>query len=165
VQRILKSDLNLYPYKMTVLPKLTVQTKHQRMVFAEWAQNNEVSFNNAWFSDESHFHLDVVVNKQNVQFWASDNPRVIREKVHHAPRITVWVAISIHGPLGPIFFEERANSGRYVSLLRSTVVPRFLAAGLSLHTQWFIQDGDRPHTANVVLYFLHDTFDSHVISN
>jgi hypothetical protein len=43
VQQILKSDLNLYPYKMTVLPKLTVQSKHQRMVFAEWAQNNVVS--------------------------------------------------------------------------------------------------------------------------
>jgi hypothetical protein len=43
---ILKSDLNLYPYKMTVLPKLTVQNEHQRMAFAEWPQNNNVSFNN-----------------------------------------------------------------------------------------------------------------------
>jgi hypothetical protein len=67
-QRIMKSDLNLYPYKMTVLPKLTVQNKHQRMTFAEWAQNNEVSFNDVWFSDEAHFHLDGVVNKQNMQF-------------------------------------------------------------------------------------------------
>jgi hypothetical protein len=62
VQRILKSDLNLYPYKMTVLPKLTVRNKHQRMAFAEWAQNN------VWFSDEAHFHSDGVVNKQNVRF-------------------------------------------------------------------------------------------------
>jgi hypothetical protein len=38
------------------------------MTFAEWAQSNEVSFNNAWFSDEAHFHLDDVVNKQNMQF-------------------------------------------------------------------------------------------------
>jgi hypothetical protein len=28
-----------------------------------------------------------------------------------------------------------------------------------------MQDGARPHTANVVLDFLHDTFDLHVISN
>jgi hypothetical protein len=42
VQQILKSDLDLYPYKMTVLPKLTVQNKHQRMALAERAQNNEV---------------------------------------------------------------------------------------------------------------------------
>jgi hypothetical protein len=60
-QRILRSDLNLYLYKMAVLPKLTVQNKHQRMT-----QNNEVSVNNIWFSDEAHFHLDDVVKKQNM---------------------------------------------------------------------------------------------------
>jgi hypothetical protein len=43
VQRILKSDLNLYRYKMTVLPKLTIRNKHQRMASSEWAQNNDVS--------------------------------------------------------------------------------------------------------------------------
>jgi hypothetical protein len=49
------------------------------MAFAEWAQNNEVSFNNVWFSDEAHFQLYSMVHKQNVQFWASENPRVIHE--------------------------------------------------------------------------------------
>jgi hypothetical protein len=74
VHRILKSDLNLYPYKMTtVLPKLTVPNKHQRVAFAEWDQNNEVLFNNVWFSFEAHFHLDRVVNKQNLYFQASEN--------------------------------------------------------------------------------------------
>jgi hypothetical protein len=51
-----------------VLPKLTGQNKHQRMAFAEWAQNDEVSFNTVWISDETHLHFDGVVNKQNVQF-------------------------------------------------------------------------------------------------
>jgi hypothetical protein len=53
---------------MTVLPKHTVQNKHQRMALADWAQNDEASFNTVWFSDEAHFHLDAVVTKQNVQF-------------------------------------------------------------------------------------------------
>jgi hypothetical protein len=39
-------------------PKLTVQNRYQRMAFAEWAQNNEVSFNSVWFSNEAHLHLD-----------------------------------------------------------------------------------------------------------
>ncbi|PNE09496.1 hypothetical protein B7P43_G00006, partial [Cryptotermes secundus] len=30
---------------------------------------------------------------------------------------------------------------------------------------WFMQDGTRLHTANVVLDFLHNTSNSHVISN
>jgi hypothetical protein len=33
------------------------------MAFAEWAQNNEVSFNIYWFSDEARLRLDGVVNK------------------------------------------------------------------------------------------------------
>jgi hypothetical protein len=89
---------------------------------------------------------------------------VIHEKVHHAPRITVWVAISSHGLLGPIFFEKTVNSERYLSMLCSTLVPYLLAGGLVLQTHWFMQDRARPHTAKVVLDLLHDTFGSSVIS-
>jgi hypothetical protein len=95
----------------------------------------------------------------------SDNPCLIHEKVHHAPRITVWVAISRPGLIGPIFFEDTANSKHYLSTLRNTFVPHLLATSLPLHTQWLMQDGARPHTVNVVLDFLHDTYDSHVTSN
>jgi hypothetical protein len=98
---------------MTVLPKLTLQNTHQRMPFADWAQNKEISFNNVLFCDEAHFHLDGVVKKNVRRFWASENPGVIHEKVHHAPRITVWVVISSHGVLGPNFFQEILNSVRY----------------------------------------------------
>jgi hypothetical protein len=91
---------------MTVLPKHTVEIKHQRLEFADWAQNNEVSFNSVWFSDEAHFHLDGMVNKQNVLFWVSEHPCVIHEKVHHALRITVWVTISSHGLLGQFVLKD-----------------------------------------------------------
>jgi hypothetical protein len=63
-------------------------------------------------------------------FGASENPHVVHEKLHHAPRITVWVTISSHGLLGPIFFEEAVNSERYSSMLHNTFVPHLLAMGL-----------------------------------
>jgi hypothetical protein len=47
----------------------------------------------------------------------------------------------------------------------SSDLPHLLATGLPLQTHWFLQDGARPHTANVVLDYLHDTFDSRVDSN
>jgi hypothetical protein len=102
--------------------------------------------------------LDDVCNKQNVQFLASENPHVIHEKVHHVARIMVWVSTSSHGQLGQIFFEETVNSECYLSMLHNTFVPHLLATGLPLQTGWFIKDGARPHSANVVLDFLHDTF-------
>jgi hypothetical protein len=95
--------------------------------------------------------LDGEINKQNVQFWASENPRVIHGKMHHASRNTVWVTISSHGLLGSIFFEETVNSKHYLSLLCKTFVPHLLATGLPLQTQWFMLDGARPYKANVVL--------------
>jgi hypothetical protein len=150
---------------MTVLPKLTVQNKHQRLAFAERVENNEVLFNSVWFSDEAHFHFSGEVSKQNVRFRASGNPHVIHGKVQHASRITVWVAISGHELLGPICFGGTVNSGRHLNMLRNTFVPHLLATGLPLQLQWFMQHGARPHTAHVILYFLHDIFDSLVISN
>jgi hypothetical protein len=50
----------------------------------------------------------------------------------------MWVAISSHGLLEPIFFEKTVNSERYLSMLLNTVVPHLLAAGLPLQTQWFM---------------------------
>jgi hypothetical protein len=90
---------------------------------------------------------------------------VIHEKVHHAPRITVCVAISSRGVLGPIFLEETVSSGCYLSILHNTFVPQLLATGLPLQTLWFMQDGARLHTANVILDFLHGTSDLRVMSN
>jgi hypothetical protein len=124
-----------------------------------------ISFNDVWFSDKTHFHLDGEGNKQNERYWTSENRRVIHDKVHHAPGITVWVAISSHALLGPIFFEEAVNSEHYVSMLRNTSAPHLLATGLPLQTQWFMHDRARQHIANVVLDFLHDTFVSCAISN
>ncbi|PSN38866.1 hypothetical protein C0J52_26669 [Blattella germanica] len=135
VQRILKRDLNMYTYKMTSVHKLTDEHKRQRLLFAQWAKEQQI-FNNVWFSDETHFHLDGgVVNKQNVRFWATENPQVLHEQHHHGPRITVWAAISSHGLIGPFFFEEIVNSKRYLSMLRNNFIPQLLATALPFNTQ------------------------------
>jgi hypothetical protein len=63
------------------------------------------------------------------------------------------------------FFEGRVSSELYFSMMCNTFVPCLLATGLPLQRQWFMQDGDRSHTANVILDFLHDSFDSCVVSN
>jgi len=66
LQRILHSDLHLFPYKMTVLHKLTATDKERRLQFALWAIEEEAVLHNTWFTDEAYFHVNGVVNKQNV---------------------------------------------------------------------------------------------------
>ena len=46
LQRILHSDLHLFPYKMTVLHKLTTIDKERRLQFALWAMEEEVVLQN-----------------------------------------------------------------------------------------------------------------------
>jgi hypothetical protein len=50
------------------------------------------------------------------------------------------------------------NSEHYLSMMCNTFVPHPLATGLPLQTQLLMEDGARPHTANAVSDFLHDTF-------
>jgi len=40
--------------------------------------------------DEAHFHLNGSVNRQNIRFWGTDNPRVIRDRQLHPAKLTVW---------------------------------------------------------------------------
>jgi hypothetical protein len=72
----------------------------------------------------------------------------------------VWDAISDHGLLESILFEETVNSECYLCMLHNTFVPHLLVTGLPLKTQLFMQEGVRLHMANVVLDFPHDTSDS-----
>lgn len=39
---------------------------NNRLELALWAEHEEVRMHNVWFTDEVHFHLDGIVNKQNV---------------------------------------------------------------------------------------------------
>ena len=66
LQRILHSDLHLFPYKMTVLHKLTAIDKERRLQFALWAMEEEAVLHNTLFTDEAYFHVNGVVNKQNI---------------------------------------------------------------------------------------------------
>ncbi len=73
--RILKEDLELYPYKMIIQPKLTDEHKIKRKKFANWIFNNFRKEDTMWilFSDEKMFDIDGIYNSQNQRIWASSH--------------------------------------------------------------------------------------------
>ncbi len=63
VQRILKYDLELKPYKLSVMQHLKEGDVTTRMEFANWALANPEVIDVTWFSDEAHFHFAPLVQK------------------------------------------------------------------------------------------------------
>ena len=55
-------------------------------------------------SDESHFHLNSCVNKQNFRYWSETNLQQVHERPLYSARVTVWCAIAEFGVVGPYFF-------------------------------------------------------------
>ena len=72
-------------------------------------------------SDEAHFHLNGTVNKQNFQYWASENPCELHQPPLHSPQVTVWCVLGKCGIFGPFFFEETATvtSNHYIRMFEN----------------------------------------------
>jgi len=169
VYRILKFDLKLHPYKISVMQSLKDTDIGSRLAFARWMLTKEDVIDSVWFSDEAHFNLCGHVNKQNMRFWGSNKPDVYDERPLHSEKVTVWAAFSSKGVIGPFFYEEAGEtatvtSDRYLRLLRTKFLPALTRRGETPETCWFQQDGAAPHTANVVLNWLTETFGENLIS-
>jgi len=108
VRRILHKDLRLHPYKMAIVQELNVRDYAQKAAFTEnmiaiFEDNNNAII---MMSDEAHCQLNCVVNKQNYQYWALENPCNLHERPLHSPKVTVWSAISKSGIIGPHFIKK-----------------------------------------------------------
>jgi hypothetical protein len=174
VQKIVKADLHLHPYKIQVVQMLQPLDNHQRLAFATWLlqqANEDASFiDNFFMSDEAHFHLSGIVNKQNTRFWATENPRLLLETPLHSERVTVWCAISSQHIIGPYFFQNEQGDSltvtgdRYRQMLQNFFIPQLQLRRIRLHRTWFQQDGATCHTANETLSFLREKFPGRLIS-
>ncbi|TLM65355.1 DUF4817 domain-containing protein, partial [Acinetobacter baumannii] len=76
LQRILKKDLHMHPYKIQLVQELKETDGIQRQNYANEMLNRFTSFNNIMFSDEAHFHLNGHVSKQNCRYWSPINPKL-----------------------------------------------------------------------------------------
>jgi len=91
--RILKDELNLFPYKIQLTQELKATDHEQRRKFTDLLlAKNEIDndFSRKFiFSDEANFNIKGYVNRQNYCIWGSENPREFQKKPIHSQRVTV----------------------------------------------------------------------------
>lgn len=172
LQRILKKNLHLFPYKILLVQKLLLRDHNQRLEYSNAIVNLQKKFDNfsekIMMSDEAHFYLSGHVNKQNYRFWASENPRVFHETPLHPQKVTVWCCIHAKNVVGPYFFENEngqtttVTGENYRQMIRDFLMPQIVNQGL--HNMWFQQDGATAHTSKETIRILKVLFPGRLIS-
>lgn len=162
IARILH-DKNMKPYKIQILQALNEEDVDRRLEFAEQQlavmAEDDTYLDRVIFSDEAIFTLHGGVNKQNVRYWADENPRFFTEQPLHSPQVIVWCGLWSGGIIGPFFFEATVTADAYLEMLQSFFLPR-----ISQHPLFdrviFMQDGAPPHFGLNVRAWLDETFPS-----
>ena len=119
VQRIMRTDLNLYLYKLQMLQKLNDEDKGARLNFSEWLRNDSV--NTILWYDEAYFYLDVDISRHHCRIWTTSKPSHYLTKRLHPQKTCVWFAFSSKFKLQPFFFDSPINSESYLEMLRNNV--------------------------------------------
>ncbi|XP_025407883.1 uncharacterized protein LOC112681783 [Sipha flava] len=97
VRRILHRDLHMHPYKIMITQALSERDFETCRAVCEDILQNIPAGNVLISSDEAHFHLSGIVNKQNYHYWAVENPQELHQRPLHSPYVTVWCAVSDFG--------------------------------------------------------------------
>ncbi|GBM33404.1 hypothetical protein AVEN_187204-1 [Araneus ventricosus] len=124
-QKRLRNSLRMIPNKIQNHQAIPIKAVRQRFDFAHeilsMTDNEGFDVGCIWFTDESHFHLNGFVNKQNWRFLGSENPHLCEEKPLHSPKVTAWVAVCSRGIIGPFFMRETISSESYITILEQFV--------------------------------------------
>ena len=129
VYRILHRSLHMHPYKIMVVQELSERDYETRINLSRDILQSIPPTSVTICSDEAHFHLLGMVNKQNFRYWSQNNHRELHQRPLHSPKVTVWCAMGSFGVCGSYFFEEEGatvtvTSDRYCEMLERFLRPK-----------------------------------------
>lgn len=158
VQRVLKEDLHLKPYKLHEWHQLLESDYEKRVKFADFFMGlPKNALARLVCCDEAYFYLTRQINSQNDRMWLESKPTDKIERPLHDQKVLVWCAISCGQTYGPYFFEESVNQHNYLKMLKNFFYKRHCQMP-NYNLYYFLQDGATPHTANSVQNYLKSKF-------
>lgn len=155
VHKILKKH-KMHPYKADFVQHLRIGDAERRLNFVAWLvvqlEMDNLFFNNIFWTDESKFTNNGVMNKQNSRYWEDTNPHWTRERNNQTVwGVNVWCGIIGGKLIGPYFFDETLTGRRYLNFLNNELP--LLLEDVPLATRermYFQQDGAPAHNAIIV---------------
>ena len=154
---------------MQILPEQTDANKEEKSEFcqiiSEKIRNNPGDLRLILFNGKAHFHLSGHVSKQNMRFWASEQPYKHTHRLLSQEDVTLWCAIGKGGIFGPYIFEDNdgncvtVNIEQYIKMMqRKFVCALRRKKDIDMDTMVFQQNGAPPHCSNRTLEYLRHCF-------
>ena len=133
MQRLLKSDLKVKPYKITKRQLLSEATKNKRFERANLLLKKLLDDTQptVLWTDEKLFTVQAIHNSQNDRVWTKNRDSVPVENRTSFRRqkpasVMVWAGVTSSGQKSPLIFVEdgvKINQHAYLDMLRDKVLP------------------------------------------
>lgn len=172
MNRILRKDLHLFPYKIQMTQQLLPADKPRRLAYGKFVKEMVVADDEfrrkIVMSDEANFELCGNVHKHNCRIYGTSNPRKTQEKPNYQKKLNVWCGVAANRIIGPYFYEDEKGATvtttkeRYIEMMRQYVMPQMRRFGMEHY--WFQQDGAPPHTCPFTIDKMKKWFPGRLIS-
>lgn len=175
VNRIIRLDLRLYPYKIHVRHELKPQDFGRRVAFCNWflgqCHNNRF-LHNFVIGDEASFSMNGKVSTHTVRQYApkGQQPSFNYDVNLSREKLNVWAGLCGNGAiLGPFFFQRNITGRTYLDMINQDIIPALLPVyGLINENQianiWWAQDGAPAHRKREVIQRLDALFQNNLIA-
>jgi hypothetical protein len=110
VWRIMRQQLNLYPYRPRCAQEPKPANHLARKAFSEYCLNKMDEdcnwLNKILLTDEAHFYLHGGVNAKDCIIWAQEKPNVVLPKPLHDEKLQLGVCLQVNLYWGHIFLKK-----------------------------------------------------------
>lgn len=152
VRTILKEDLQLYPYKIRIEPRLTDEQQRKRMKFANWIRHKfkKNQTLKILFSDEKIFDMNGMCNAQNDRVWAINRVEAnasggVKQKSKFPQKVMVWLGVCSEG-ISPMVILDKGTMNHKVYIQKVLPVAKKFGSKVFGNNWVYQQDGASPHT-------------------